>query len=544
MNMTSRRVVIYEEKAEPEDSKWTQLTIDLLADKFDKVIVIKKHISEPGKICLPNVEIEVGSIQKFARVILEENLDFDEIVYFNDNLIGPFDCFWNVLSKMAVSEKDAWVIRKKENADCVFDYDFIVLKKKIFSILLSNHFRLKNSQNFTIIKIDEIHKFDEQQLSIFTFVDRLLIIEKLIFLPKKYLLQDFETLYATGAIAGFGKVMDWILVNSPRVYDCLLAESISQKNIAELYDIYHLCFSFEQLRRIKQENKKNKVALFAHIYYRELVEVFFDRIKQITCDIDIYITSSNKATLKRAEDFIELGKGKGKCRNIYLIEVPARGRDVSALLIGLRNYYNKYEICCFVHDKKSSQVKPHENGYFFFVRCLDNLLGSGEQIKHIINLFNNLPHLGLLVPPEPNFGHYWNIPGNEWTNNFRITEKLKSQLKLNCIMSSDKRPLCPLGGMFWFRTTSMRKIFEFPWSTDNFYKEPMPSDGTISHAIERIWPFVAQDSGFFSAEICMDSYLKSDYLTNSNKLRLANKARFLRIKTIFRKIKLHLFRWV
>lgn len=45
----------------------------------------------------------------------------------------------------------------------------------------------------------------------------------------------------------------------------------------------------------------------------------------------------------------------------------------------------------------------------------------------------------------------------------------------------------------------MRRLFKRHWTYDDLPDEPVPADGTILHALERIHPFVAQASGFYSA---------------------------------------------
>ena len=39
----------------------------------------------------------------------------------------------------------------------------------------------------------------------------------------------------------------------------------------------------------------------------------------------------------------------------------------------------------------------------------------------------------------------------------------------------------------------------YPWTLCDFPKEPLPVDGTLLHAIERIYPFVVQSQGYYSA---------------------------------------------
>ena len=54
----------------------------------------------------------------------------------------------------------------------------------------------------------------------------------------------------------------------------------------------------------------------------------------------------------------------------------------------------------------------------------------------------------------------------------------------------------PIGTMFWARVDALRPLFELKISRDEYPEEPVPDDGTILHALERLLPFVAQHVGY------------------------------------------------
>ena len=51
----------------------------------------------------------------------------------------------------------------------------------------------------------------------------------------------------------------------------------------------------------------------------------------------------------------------------------------------------------------------------------------------------------------------------------------------------------------------MRLLFKKNWQYSDFPDEPLPVDGTILHAIERLHPTIAQASGFLSAWVNSES---------------------------------------
>ena len=64
--------------------------------------------------------------------------------------------------------------------------------------------------------------------------------------------------------------------------------------------------------------------------------------------------------------------------------------------------------------------------------------------------------------------------------------------------------------MFWCRTAALTKITNKNWQIEDFPEEPMPKDGTISHALERIFPFAAQTLGFYSGWIMNEEFARNE----------------------------------
>lgn len=57
----------------------------------------------------------------------------------------------------------------------------------------------------------------------------------------------------------------------------------------------------------------------------------------------------------------------------------------------------------------------------------------------------------------------------------------------------------PLGTMFWARAAALKPLAELGLTPDDYPEEPLPDDGTILHAIERLMPSIAHHAGFQTA---------------------------------------------
>ena len=172
-----------------------------------------------------------------------------------------------------------------------------------------------------------------------------------------------------------------------------------------------------------------------------------------------------------------------------------------------------YDYVCFMHDKKTAQLKPYSSGQGFRYKCYENNLATKKYVKNLIGTFKENSRLGMLMPPPPNHGNFFHIIGNEWSSNFKKTEKLIKKLGLNVDFHWSLEPISPLGTMFWFRPRALKKLFDYGWEYSDFPEEPNEHDGTILHAVERVYGFVVQDAGYYCAW-CLTERMAKIELTN------------------------------
>ena len=245
---------------------------------------------------------------------------------------------------------------------------------------------------------------------------------------------------------------------------------------------------------------KGKIAIIIHLHYLDTVEDYLKYIEAIPDNIDILFTFSDckvKETLQKT--------AVGKRKNCSFIEKQNRGRDISAFLVACRKDIMQYEYICFIHDKKEKK-SIHKKDVKDWLRCLwENVIGSTEYIENVLSTFHQNPTLGLLAPPYPITDHFSSFYMYAWGSNFDITKSLAEKMELNSDLDINKPPIT-LGTVFWARTVALKKLFEIEWKYEYFDEEPLKSDGTISHAIERVLAYVTQDAGFESGWVMNDQY--------------------------------------
>jgi len=230
-----------------------------------------------------------------------------------------------------------------------------------------------------------------------------------------------------------------------------------------------------------------RTALHAHFHYPELVEDFMRSIAASgsRCDLLLSTDETSKASL--------LGKATSQYPRgeVHIRVLPNRGRDIGAFLTGFReDIGSRYDIVGHVHAKRSlfaiGSSDPHL-GERWRKFLWQNLLGDEHPMMDIvIERLAADDRLGLVFPDSPQ------LPC--WDGNREIAEQLARRVG----MAADLPTFFdfPAGTMFWARTAALKPLFDVKLEWEDYPTEPVTSDGTILHAIERLLPLVAQHAGY------------------------------------------------
>ena len=254
----------------------------------------------------------------------------------------------------------------------------------------------------------------------------------------------------------------------------------------------------------------SNVAIIAYIYYEDTVERYLEYIKDIPSEIAVFLISSNENTLEILNQFIQNKK------NIEVIKKRNRGRDISALLISSKEIFQNYTYVCFVHDKKAKAKEDQRRVDFWIENLWSNTIKSKGYIENVLQIFRDNPNIGLLVPPEL---YYYMQITTFWYTEYERTKELAKELGLTCTTIEENCPPITIGTVFWCKTDAMKKLFSKQWKFEDFVDEPMPGGGTISHAVERILAYIAQDAGYDTGTIMVEDYAKKLLMALQNEKR-------------------------
>lgn len=266
---------------------------------------------------------------------------------------------------------------------------------------------------------------------------------------------------------------------------------------------------------------KRKIALILHFYFEDLADYCLHYVKSMPAEADVYVTVQTEEKKKLIEKKFSILPNR-----VEVLLTQNRGRDVSAFLVAAKGFIMDYDYVCFLHDKKVVQESSQTVGTGFSYKCFENLIPTRHFVDNVLHTFDRNPRLGLLTPPPPNHGAYYITLGWEWGLNFEITKQLADRLGITVPISEDKEPIAPLGTMFWLRPKAMKLLFEQNWNYEDFPPEPNMVDGTLLHAIERIYPYVVQQEGYYPGWIFSNNGAKIEITNLNYMLRGINKEIF------------------
>lgn len=243
---------------------------------------------------------------------------------------------------------------------------------------------------------------------------------------------------------------------------------------------------------------ERRIALAMHLYFMDMLDQSVAFAAKFPPQTDVFI-STNDEKKKRQ---IEQAFAGQDLHSVTVLVVENRGRDVAAFLCDLAPHLRGYDYVCFMHDKKAIQTRPGSVGASFGYVCNENVCKNAAHVLNVLCEFERDPYLGILCPPYPTHGLYFmNMCSGGWGPNFENTKQLLKTLRLDVPISGEESPIAPFGSVFWFRPNALEPLFAHGWQHSEFPPEPLPQDGTISHAIERVYPFVAQAAGYYPAVV-------------------------------------------
>lgn len=473
----------------------------------------------------------------------------DNLILLNDSIFGPFSSLSEILKTMCNKDCDFWGITKrqttsKNETSTFIDCYFICFKKNIIQSkeFISFWDNLTNKEKHSSLAaldekitkyfcdlnfIFEVYTNTEKLTKKFVDISDIyysptdLLALGCPFLKTKYFTLP-EYLYMDLGIDDIpSKTIKLIEVSSDYPVSNIENYLISSLPPSRCKQLFQYDFVGDiNAQRLSSLNGK-KIALVLHVYFEDLIDKCISYVLSMHNSDKIVIVSSNQKLLdsysvRLAEKFV----------NFEVRFQKNRGRNESAYFITCKDILLNYDYVCLAHDKKLRHA-PVTVGEKAFTHCFDNCLGNKSQVNSILNLFENHNQLGILCPPTP-CSSIWKefdlLPYS--INREDCVSFVNSHLEN---VKLDPSPIPPIGSVFWVRKGALEKLLALNLTFEDMPKEPLPLDGSFLHVLERLYPSIAQSSGFCTGWILSSNSLPS-YLEELNYNNRQRKY-FLRPKT-------------
>lgn len=270
------------------------------------------------------------------------------------------------------------------------------------------------------------------------------------------------------------------------------------------------------------EGKSNRIAVVAHLYYKDLVPTLLERLKALSEGIDLYVTLPDWGT-RQIKEMV----GAVYPEAIFY-HAANRGRDIGPFvdvlpLIIDRNYDAVLKIQTKRGYYQGGRLLP-EYGDLWREECFAALLGSTQRVSDILEAFRADASLAMIGPSS----YFLGLDDYPYHDQGYLA---------NALLSSDSATGFFAGTMFWCKPRCLKDLVgPGKLSITKFAPETGANDGALAHLAERMFGH-APESGDFkivgapvNPDVPLDFNLKPtkdrihDHLTDALARKRARKA--------------------
>lgn len=244
------------------------------------------------------------------------------------------------------------------------------------------------------------------------------------------------------------------------------------------------------------------LGIVIHAYHTDLLQQLLHVIgvfKKTDCKLFVSTTQDNYQAV--ASVMQESGF------KYHLESYENRGRDILPFLkLSAMAIEQGYRLLLKLHTKK---LNHRLSGKIWRKELYDKLLNP-VSVKRILEVFEKSPKVGLLGPS----GHI--VPmGLYYGSNARTIGYLSYRLGLDTQTLRELNFVA--GSMFYIRSQALQPLLDLKLSDDLFEEEQGQSDGTMAHAVERIFAASNHVAGFGLADSTSRPEQINAYITKDHR---------------------------
>jgi lipopolysaccharide biosynthesis protein len=234
-----------------------------------------------------------------------------------------------------------------------------------------------------------------------------------------------------------------------------------------------------------QAETANQLTLCIHLhcFYVDLLHEVVDRLRPMALPFSLVVTVCNEVDAAAARKLLD---GLGRHREIQVLVVRNRGRDVAPFLVDASSIWRNSDLVLHLHTKRSLHISWGDNWrrYLF-----DRTIGEEQLLVWAIDYFQRHPRTGMIYPENYCMIRHF----TEKEENSDAIHSVARKLGLGCDFSA--LGAYPAGSMAFYRVSALTDIVDNDGLENLFEEEEGQLDGTAAHAFERLLPESVRQKG-------------------------------------------------
>ncbi|WP_371183110.1 rhamnan synthesis F family protein [Xanthomonas sacchari] len=236
------------------------------------------------------------------------------------------------------------------------------------------------------------------------------------------------------------------------------------------------------------ERVRLRVGVMAHVFYPDLLDELIQALTAMPVPYVLMVSVVDDAAYAAAETALS---PLPNLQALHVRKVPNRGRDIAPLIVTFREDVMALDVVAHWHTKKSLYTGGERQDWRNYLTT--SLFGSAPRIGWILGMFEAEPTLGMVYPESFSGVPLW---AHTWLSNLQVCRDLGQRLGVD--ITADAYIDFPAGSMFWARVQALRPIYALGLGLQDFPEERGQIDGTLQHALERMFVQVVRQQGFLA----------------------------------------------
>ncbi|HSD39710.1 MAG TPA: rhamnan synthesis F family protein [Rhodocyclaceae bacterium] len=225
-----------------------------------------------------------------------------------------------------------------------------------------------------------------------------------------------------------------------------------------------------------------RIAVVVHLFYLDLLDEILNHLTNIPEPFDVFVTTPFEADIPH---ILNATARRGIPTTAVLTK--NRGRDVGPFVTLYRTRrLNRYEAVLKLHSKKTPQV---DAGDVWRRKLYAQLCGNSLTVRRYLTLLRE-HDCGVAGPTE-----YFLTDPQAWHSNKEMTRHVLIAAQ---VQGDGDEPSLGFftGTMFWFAPNALSRLTTLSSDLLCFDEEHGQKDGTLAHALERVFAQLARGSGY------------------------------------------------